>query len=196
MVARSRSHLYPLPRETRSGTFSITDDAGTQTASLSGTGCLPATDALSPPALTFAAQQLTTASAAQQVTLTNSGDLPLTLIAAQITSGDFTAVNTCGNSLNPHSSCSINVSFVAEECWPRSPACLLSRTNTALRRFVEWHRRCATRSLSSPVSTHYFSGYRSWSSAAAQTVTLTNNGGVPLLGAKHRGRRRFRYCAR
>ena len=58
----------------RSGTFSITDDAGTQTASLSGIGTSPATDALAPLALTFAAQQLNTASAAQQVTLTNSGD--------------------------------------------------------------------------------------------------------------------------
>jgi len=48
---------------------------------------------------------------AQQITLTNSGDLPLTLIAAQITSGDFTAVNACGNSLNPHSACSINIAF-------------------------------------------------------------------------------------
>ena len=43
--------------------------------------------------------------------LTNSGDVPLTLIAAQVTSGDFSAVNACGNSLNAHSTCSINVVF-------------------------------------------------------------------------------------
>jgi hypothetical protein len=103
--------FIPTASGARSGTLSITDDAGTQTASLSGTGTSPATDALAPLALTFAAQQITTASAAQQITLTNTGDLPLTLIAAQITSGDFTAVNACGNSLNPHSTCSINVAF-------------------------------------------------------------------------------------
>ena len=57
------------------------------------------------------AQQLTTASAPQQITLTNSGDVALTLISAQITSGDFTVVNACGNSLNPHSTCAINVTF-------------------------------------------------------------------------------------
>ena len=67
----------------------MTDDAGTQTASLSGTGDSPATDALSPLTLSFAAQQLTTASAVQQVMLTNNGDAALTLIAAQITSGRF-----------------------------------------------------------------------------------------------------------
>src|SRR5271170_1608777 len=103
--------FIPTASGVRSGTFTITDDSGTQTASLSGTGTSPATDALAPLALTFGAQQITTASAAQQITLTNSGDLPLTLIAAQITSGDFTAVNSCGNSLNPHSTCSIGIAF-------------------------------------------------------------------------------------
>ena len=60
----------PTASGTRTGTFTITDDAGTQTASLSGTGTSPATDALSPLSLTFAPQQLTTASAPQ----TDHGD--------------------------------------------------------------------------------------------------------------------------
>ncbi len=81
--------------------------AGTQTVALSGVGTSPATDALSPLALAFAPQQLNTASVMQQVTLMNSGDVALTLIAAQIMAGDFTVVNSCGNSLNGHSSCSI-----------------------------------------------------------------------------------------
>ena len=106
-----RVSLRRLPGRA-AGPSAITDDAGTQTASLSGVGTSPATDALAPLALTFAPQQLNTASAAQQITLTNAGDLPLTLIAAQITSGDFTVVNACGNSLNAHSTCSINVAFV------------------------------------------------------------------------------------
>jgi len=68
-----------------SGSFSITDSVGTQTASLTGVGVLPATDTLSPLSLAFAAQQLNTTSATQQVTLANSGDAALLLIAAQIT---------------------------------------------------------------------------------------------------------------
>jgi hypothetical protein len=103
--------FLPTASGTHIGTFSITDDAGTQTASLTGIGNSPATDALSPLSLIFASQQLNTSSPAQQITLTNSGDIALTLIAAQITSGDFSVVNTCGNSLNPHSSCSIAVIF-------------------------------------------------------------------------------------
>ena len=92
----------PTASGRRTGSFCNTDDAGTQTASLSGTGRSPATDGLSPMSLSFAAQQLNTASAVQQVTLTNTGDVALTLIAAQITAGDFTVVNWCGNSLKGH----------------------------------------------------------------------------------------------
>ncbi len=69
----------------RSGILTVTDGAGTQTASLSGVGTSPPTDSLSPLALTFGPQQVNTTSAEQQITLTNAGDQPLTLIAAQIT---------------------------------------------------------------------------------------------------------------
>jgi hypothetical protein len=165
----------------RSGTFSITDDAGTQTASLSGTGASPATDALSPATLTFAAQQLSTASPAQQVTLTNSGDLPLTLIAAQITSGDFNVVNACGNSLNPHSSCSINAAFQPKSVGTITGVLSVSdqyRTQTVALSGIG----VAPPGVSlSPVSTIAFPATGVGLTSAAQTVTLTNNGGVPLL---------------
>ena len=110
--------FQPAAGGTRTGSLSIADSVGTQTASLSGVGLLPATDALAPLTLSFAAQQLNTASATQQVTLTNAGDAALTLIAAQIASGDFTVVNGCGNSLNGHSSCSLLVGFVPKSVGP------------------------------------------------------------------------------
>jgi hypothetical protein len=53
-----------------------------------------------------------TASATQTVTLTNTGDAALTLIAARIVSGDFTVVSGCGTSLVGHSSCALLVAFV------------------------------------------------------------------------------------
>jgi hypothetical protein len=171
----------PTASGSRSGTFSITDGVGTQTASLSGIGTSPATDALSPLALTFAPQQITTASAAQQITLTNSGDLPLTLIAAQITSGDFTAVNACGNSLNPHSTCSINVAFAPKNVGTISGQLIVSdqyRTQTVTLNGIG----LAPPGVSlSPFSTVTFPATGVGISSAGQTVTLTNNGGVPLL---------------
>ncbi len=92
------------------GSFSITDDAGTQTAPLLGTGTTGATDNLAPLALTFAPQTVNTASTPQQVTLTNNGDTALTLIQASI-SGDFAVADLCGASLAPHTTCAVAVTF-------------------------------------------------------------------------------------
>lgn len=171
----------PTTSGARSGTFSITDDVGTQTASLSGIGNSPATDALAPLALTFAAQQLNTSSGAQQITLTNSGDTPLTLIAAQITSGDFSVINACGNSLNAHSTCSLNVLFQPKNVGTitgvltvsdqyRSQTIALSGTGVA-----------PPGVSLSPVSIISFPSVGVGVTSGAQTVTLTNNGGIPLL---------------
>jgi hypothetical protein len=129
--------------------------------------------------LTFAQQQVGTASAAQQVTLTNTGDEALTLIAAS-TLGDFSVVNSCANSLNGHSSCSMNVVFnprnvgletgtltVADEY--RSQTVALSGTGVAP----------AGVSLA-PTQGLSFGATGVGVTSAVQTVTLTNNGGLPL----------------
>jgi hypothetical protein len=170
----------PTVSGTRAGTLTVTDSAGTQVASLSGTGTNPATDSLAPMSLSFAAQQLNTASAAQQVTLTNAGDVALTLISAQVISGDFAVVNGCGNSLNAHSSCAFSVTYTPKSLGQqtgmltitdqfRSQTVLLSGTGLA-----------PPGVSLSPVNGLAFGATGVGLSAAAQTVTLTNNGGVPL----------------
>ncbi len=77
-------------------TFTDSDSSSPQVVNLSGTGSAAATPAvgLAPTSLTFSGQLLTTTSAAQTVTLTNTGNAPLTInsIAA---SGDFAETNTC-----------------------------------------------------------------------------------------------------
>jgi Transmembrane protein 131-like N-terminal len=173
--------FIPTASGTRNGTFSIVDSAGTQTASLVGIGTSPATDALSPLALTFAAQQITTASAAQQVILTNSGDVPLTLIAAQITSGDFTAVNTCGNSLNPHSTCSISVAFQPKNVGALTGLLSVSDQYRAQTVTLNGFGLAPPGVSLAPFSTVTFPNTGVGLTSVAQTVTLTNNGGVPLL---------------
>lgn len=162
-----------------SGTLSITGSAGTQTAQLSGTGTSPATDTLAPTTLSFAQQTLGSASVAQQVTLTNAGDVALTLITATITAGDFTASNSCGNSLSPHSSCTVSITFVP------SAVGTLAGTLTITDQF-----RLQTVALSgagvapagvslSPTALT-FAATGVGLAAPAQTLTLTNNGGLPL----------------
>ena len=173
--------FQPTASGTRNGTFSETDSVGTQTASLMGSGLLPATDALAPLTLTFAAQQLNTASATQQVTLTNAGDAALTGILAGIASGDFTVVNGCGNSLAGHSTCALMVAFAPKSVG--AGAGVLAVTDTYRSQNVALSGvGVAPAGVSlSPVSMTAYAATGVGLTAAAQTVTLTNNGGMPLL---------------
>lgn len=171
--------FLPTAPGVRAGTFTIADSAGTQTASLSGTGQAPATDTLAPLALTFAPQQLSTASAAQTVTLTNSGDAPLTLIAETV-SGDFTVVNGCGASLAGHSNCAIQVAFAPAALGARSGILTVSdalRTQTVNLSGTGTAPPGASLAPLSPLS---FGAEAVGQMTAAQTVTLTNNGGATL----------------
>jgi hypothetical protein len=172
--------FIPSASGARSGTFSVTDDSGTQTAALSGIGVSPATDALAPLSLTFAAQPLTTVSAAQQVVLTNTGDLPLTLIAGAIMSGDFTVVNGCGNSLNPHSTCSMSVAFQPKSLGVISGVLTVSdqyRSQTVVLNGIG----IAPPGVSlAPTGSVGFPATGVGVTSVSQTITLTNNVGSTL----------------
>ena len=104
----------PTAAGTLTGAITFTDNAAAspQKVSLSGTGAAAATPAvsLSPTSLTFASQTVQTTSAAQTVTLKNSGtgSLSISGIAA---SGNFAETTTCPSSLPAGASCTISVTF-------------------------------------------------------------------------------------
>src|SRR5205823_4926273 len=104
----------------RTGSLSLTSNSNTPPAlvSLSGTG-LAAVAAFSPSSLIFASQLVGTSSAAQTVTLTNSGNTALTISSLTI-AGDYSQTSNCGTSLGAGTSCTVNVVF--------SPAAMGSRT--------------------------------------------------------------------
>lgn len=69
----------------------------------------------SPTSLTFANQPVGTASAPQQVLITNTGNIPLQ-IGSLAMSGDFTESDTCsGESIAPGDACIIEVLFVPQQ---------------------------------------------------------------------------------
>ncbi len=172
--------FQPTASGTQSGYFSIADSIGTQTASLTGVGQLPATDTLSSLSLSFAPQQLNTASATQQVTLTNNGDVPLLLIAAQIAGGDFTVVNSCGNSLNGHSACSLLVAYVPKSVGPETGVLKVSDQFRSQTVALSGTGVAPPGVSLSPLAAISFAATGVGLTAPAQTVTLTNNGGLPL----------------
>jgi len=79
---------------------------------------------LNPTSLTFANQTLSTTSAAQSVTVTNSGTATLTGLSVSVTgtnSGDYNiSANTCGTSLAVGTNCSVSVTFTPQATGTRS----------------------------------------------------------------------------
>src|SRR3989454_4906518 len=77
----------PTAASARTATVTITDDAAgsPQSVSLTGTGVTPPTATLSATSSAFGKQRVGTTSAAQTVTLTNSGGAPLNLTSITIT---------------------------------------------------------------------------------------------------------------
>ena len=118
--------FIPTTTGARSASVSITDNAvgSPQTVALSGTGVVAAVT-LAPMSLNFQTQGLNTASAAQSITLTNSGMATLTISSITIAganSGDFTQTNTCGASLGVGANCTVSVTFTPTASGARAAA--------------------------------------------------------------------------
>lgn len=116
----------PSAHGSRSGFLQIiTNDAGSpQSIMLSGKGVIP-TVSLSASGLNFSAQQVSTTSSVQTVTLNNTGDGPLTISNVAVT-GDFSESNTCGSTVAPSASCTFSVTFAPTAAGNRSGSLAIS----------------------------------------------------------------------
>jgi len=93
------------------GTLTINDNAGTQTVNLSGTGgSVAPTVTVAPAALLFPEQLLNVKSAAQVVTITNTGTNSVSSTGVTLT-GDFAETTTCTASLPAGKKCTVTVTF-------------------------------------------------------------------------------------
>jgi len=110
----------PTASGSRRGTVVIQDNAtgSPHIITLNGTG-LGASVTLTPSILSFSSTPVGTSSTAQTLTLTNSGNETLDISSIQIT-GDFAQVNSCPASLEPNSSCTINITFTPTATGARS----------------------------------------------------------------------------
>ncbi|HWF13054.1 MAG TPA: choice-of-anchor D domain-containing protein, partial [Candidatus Acidoferrales bacterium] len=101
----------PTAAGTRTGVLTLSFGGGipSQTVSLAGVSTAPAAG-LAPTSLSFGNQATGTTSATQQVTVTNTGTGPLLIVSIQASS-EFAATSTCGGSIAPSATCTIQVSF-------------------------------------------------------------------------------------
>jgi hypothetical protein len=134
---------------------------------------------LNPSSLNFASQAVGTNSPTQTVTLTNTGVATLT-ITSITTTGDFSATNTCGNSVAAGSRCSIIVTFTPTTTGTRTGTVSIvdnaagspqtvSLTGTGIAPVVQLLPASLT-----------FATELVGSSSPSQAVTLTNTGAATL----------------
>lgn len=169
----------PTASGQRSGSLTVVSSTGTQVAALIGTGNAPATDTLAPAALTFATQQVGSSSPAQQVTLTNAGDVALTGITASSSFADFLVANHCGPSLAGRSTCAFSVTFQPTAAGQRTATLTVTdqfRTQTV----ALTGTGAAPPGVSLTPASLTFAPTGVGLATSAQTLTLTNNGDLPL----------------
>jgi Abnormal spindle-like microcephaly-assoc'd, ASPM-SPD-2-Hydin/Beta-propeller repeat len=128
-------NFTPLTSGTKMATLSLSDNAAgsPQMVSLSGTAVAPAIT-LSASSLTFGSQPAGTASAPQNVTLSNPGTSSLGISGIVLTGAnptDFIETNNCPQSLGASASCLITVKFDPAASGPASRTASISVSDNA-----------------------------------------------------------------
>ena len=169
-----------------SASVEVTDDApgSPQSATLSGTGTAAPVATFSTTTVMFAAQGVGTQSAAQMVTLTNTGTAVLNIEGVSITganASDFTQTNDCVASMAINAVCTFNVKFTPAAAGARSASIMIDDDapgNPHSIALMGTGQVQPTAMLSANTLT--FVATVSGMSSASQMVTVTNNGGTAL----------------
>ena len=173
----------PTATGTRTGAITITDNAAgsPHTVSLTGTGAAPVVS-LSSTTLTFGSQLVNTTSAAQAVTLTDTGNASLS-ITSIVASGDYAQTNTCGTSVAAAGSCTISVTFTPTATGTRTGAITITDNAAGSPHIVSLTGNGTTvvaPAVSLSTSSLSFGNQNLNTTGAAQTVTLNNTGNAAL----------------
>jgi uncharacterized protein YjdB len=173
----------PTASGNRGGLITVTDNAtgSPHKASLAGVGAAtPATATVSPSSLVFASQPVHVASAAQTVTLTNSGSAQLN-ISTIVATGDFSQTNNCSSVLPGSTACSVSVTFTPTAAGSRTGTLTFtdSATNSPQAVSLSGTGVLAPLVTLAPTSLS-FPNTNVGSSSATQSVTLTNTGTAAL----------------
>jgi hypothetical protein len=176
----------PAAAGARSAALTITDSlAGSpQSVSLSGTGVIPVVT-LSVSSLAFGNQGLNSTSAAQPITLTNTGPGALTITSVGIAGAnpsDFAQTGNCPTSpatLAVNGTCTINVTFTPTAAGSRAASVTIADNGVSSPQTATLSGTGVAPTVSfSPPSV---SGYVAVGTSNTAPITLTNTGSGPLL---------------
>ncbi len=174
----------PSASGSRTASVSITDNASgsPQAVGLSGTGTVPAVS-LSPASLSFGSQSVGTTSAAQTVTLTNSGNATLSITSLAMTGAnarDFAQTNNCGSSIAGSGKCTISVTFTPSAGGSRAASVSITDNASTSPLATSLSGTGAVPAVSLSAGSLSFGNQSVGTTSAAQTVTLTNSGNATL----------------
>jgi hypothetical protein len=167
-------YFTPTATGTATGTLIVTDNASNspQTASLTGVGASSAIS-LTPSTLAFGNQVLSTTSASQTITATNSGFVNLT-VNSVAASGGYSQTNNCtGVTLTPGQACTISVTFSPTVTGSMPGVVTVNDTAVGSPHLISLS---GSGQLALSLSANLtFAATNVGSTAPAQTMTLTNN---------------------
>jgi FG-GAP-like repeat/Abnormal spindle-like microcephaly-assoc'd, ASPM-SPD-2-Hydin/FG-GAP repeat len=175
-----RVTFTPTAGGTRVAALTITSSApgSPQTVSLTGTSPSPRV-ALGPASLTFSGQGTGTASAAQNVTLSNIGNAAVS-ISTISTSGDFAETNNCGASVAAGGTCQISVTFTPTATGVRTGMLTATDNASGSPQTVSLSGTALSSDVTLSPATLLFAAQVSGTTSAAQNVTLSNAGNAAL----------------
>jgi parallel beta-helix repeat protein len=167
------------------GNFSVTDGGGN--SGISGTAYCggwptpvyppyPATGvAATPSALNFGSVATGSTSPAQAVTVTNPTG-SAAAVSSIATTGDFAQTNTCGSSIAAHGSCTVNVTFKPTASGSRTGSLTVNAGGVTNTVSLSGTGTAPGPVLAAAPGSLSFAGTVVGSSAATQTVRVTNSG--------------------
>lgn len=178
----------PASTGLRTATLTITNNVteSSLVAPLSGTGAIQSSTAtLSQSNLAFTSQIVGTTSAAQQLTLSNTGNSVLTIASLIITganASDFGEIDNCGGGIAAGANCTISVTFSPTSTGARTGTLTITdnATSPPSPQTVSLAGTAVTPSVSVTPSSISFPSQYVGTSGLPQGVTLTNTGVVPL----------------
>jgi len=153
---------------------------GQVTATLSGTGLPAGNIVLSPTSLAFASSVIGVPSAAQNITISNTGGVSVNLQTPAVT-GDFQiSANTCGSSLAPNSGCTVSITFTPTAAGGRTGVFSITDDTGTQTVQLSGNGQAPATAVLSGTSLNFSQPQTVSTKSNPQQVTLSNNGDVSL----------------
>jgi hypothetical protein len=171
----------PTARGLRSGSITVTDNGlgSPQVVALTGRGIVPGACSLSQTSLSFGKEQVGTTSSPQEVTVSNPGDLPLTLTSIEV-SGDYVQESTCSASLAAGADCALSLAFRPTTTGLRTGTVTISHEGPDSPHILGLSGTGLAPEVSFSVTGLTFGKQLVTTTSTEQTVTVSNTGSYTL----------------